>query len=56
MTDVMIELYRLVTQKLMLTDQNIRKGYYFCFINALLGPCFDETLDTVIFGNFASLN
>ena len=40
----------------MLTDQNIGKGYYFGFINALPGPWFNETSDTVIFRNYASLN
>ena len=31
----------------MLTDQNIGNGIIFGFINALPGPCFNETSNTV---------
>ena len=34
----------------------LEKGIIFGFINALPGLCFDETSDTVIFRNYASLN
>ena len=56
MTDVMIELYHLSKKNLCLPIKISEKGIIFCFINALLGPCFDETPDTVIFSNYASLN